>query len=79
MSRPPTRHITIPADLDVFPDRLRYWREFRELSGIELADRIGCTRVHVHSMEAGVGRPSLPMLRKLCLVLDCTPNDLLWA
>lgn len=55
---------------------LRVWREFRGISAAALAASLGITPAHVSKLESGKGEPSVPLLRKLCKVLDVSMEDL---
>lgn len=62
-----------------FKDALRAMRLSRGLTQAQLADAIG-TKGNVVSnweMPSGKSKPSIDMLRKICIVLNCPPGDLM--
>jgi DNA-binding XRE family transcriptional regulator len=68
------REWTVPVEV---ADRLlageppvRVWRELRGLSAARLAAAVKVTPAHIFKLEAGRGKPSVPLLRRLARVLD---------
>lgn len=62
------------ADL---PNRLFELRRLRGLSQQDLADRAGCSKMHVSGMERGKRELSLTMMRRLAQALDVSVAELL--
>lgn len=59
-----------PGALDTFGDQLRYWRQKRGLSQLELAGDSAISQRHLSFLESGRSQPSREMILKLGLVLD---------
>lgn len=59
------------------PNHLRAWREYRGLSQMELAEKIGTTHQVIGYLERGRTQLSAKWLRKLAPALDTTPGHLL--
>src|SRR5262245_60813427 len=53
-----------------FAARLRWWRERRGWSQLELAGRAGISQRHVSFLELGRAAPSRPMVLRLAEALD---------
>ena len=45
----------------------------------ELAGRVGVTTNYISHIEIGSGSVSVPLLLKLCTLLNTTPNDILFG
>jgi|SRR5581483_2392569 len=56
---------------------IREWREFRDLSQEELADRIGMTGGNLSLLERGLINYTADNLEAIAGELDCTVGDLL--
>ena len=56
---------------------LRYWRRARGLTQAELAQLVGVSVQALGTWERGVAEPYPRHIRKLCQVLDVTPQALL--
>jgi transcriptional regulator with XRE-family HTH domain len=56
---------------------LRAWREFRELTQEQLADKVGTDKGVISLLESGARRLSDKWLRKLAPALNTTPGHLL--
>lgn len=52
---------------------LRTLRKERHISATQLAYQIGVTEGYIGHIERGLYAPRIPMLEKLCHVLDCEP------
>ena len=52
-------------------------RTSKNLTQLELAEAVGCTRVTITNIERGTCDTTLSRLLKFCGVLNVTPNDLL--
>ena len=62
------------------PDLAANIRARREALGLTLqavADRYGCTRQHVHAVEAGRCGVTVGRLARWAAALECNPADLL--
>lgn len=59
------------------PNHLRAWREFREMSQQELADKVGTSHQVIGYLERGRTQLSAKWLRQLAPALDTTPGMLL--
>lgn len=59
------------------PNHLKAWREFRELSQEQLAEKVGTTGSVISMLEAGERGLSAKWLRKLAPALQTTPGHLL--
>lgn len=59
------------------PNRLYELRRARGWSQQELADRVGCSKMHVSGLERGKRDFSLSMMRRFAQVLNVAPADLL--
>lgn len=51
-------------------------RNQKKLTQSQLAELVGVTTEHVRSLEYGRVNPSLPLMFKLCQVLESTPDQL---
>ena len=58
--------------------RMKLARMEKDLSQIELANRIGVTRQTICMIEAGDYNPSLKLCIAICRELDKTLDDLFW-
>lgn len=58
-------------------NRLKVWREFRELTQQELADAVGTTASVISLIENGERQLSLKWLRRLAPALRTTPGFIL--
>lgn len=56
---------------------LKEWREFRQLTQEQLADRIGISRVMVSKIERGLNPYHQALLEAAAAALMCEPADLL--
>lgn len=51
-------------------------RKAKDLSQPALANLVGVTFEHIKSLEYGRVNPSVPLMFKICNVLDSTPKEL---
>lgn len=58
--------------------KMKIARMEKNLSQIQLAERVGVTRQTIGMLEAGDFNPSLKLCISICKELDCTLNDLFW-
>ena len=58
-------------------NKLRLWREYREMTQEELAEAIGTTAAVISLLESGKRRLSLKWLLKLAPALKTTPGFLI--
>lgn len=64
-------------DKNAGPNHLKAWREFREMSQEELAEKVGTTASQISMLETGDRGLSAKWLRKLAPALKTTPGHLL--
>lgn len=57
-------------------DKLKKMRERRNLSGAELAKKVGCSRITIWQYENNKRKPNPDMLRRLAIVLKCKIDDI---
>ena len=57
--------------------KIKYFREQRDLSQKELANRIGTKNTTVSNWELGLTRPDVDMLAKICHILDVSADEML--
>jgi transcriptional regulator with XRE-family HTH domain len=65
------------ADKNAGPNYLKAWREFRELTQAELAEKVGTNQNMIAYLESGERGLSAKWLRKLAPALQTTPGHLL--
>ena len=53
------------------------WREYRNLSGAELARRSGVNRIQLHDIESGKKQGSVATLKKIADALHTSIDDLI--
>ena len=58
--------------------KMKFARMEKDLSQIELANRVGVTRQTIGMIEAGDYNPTLKLCIAICRELDKTLNDLFW-
>lgn len=58
-------------------ERVRFYRERRNLYQVELADITGVSTGYIGSIEQGVRSPSLKLLKKLARALKVPPKELI--
>ena len=58
-------------------NRIRQYRESRNLTQKQLADQIGVTNSRISNWEQGVNRPDVDILADICHALSVSPNELL--
>lgn len=61
----------------MFKNQLKYYRNIHKLSQEELAEKIGISRQAYSNYEQGIREPNLDILRRLCIIFDCTADELL--
>lgn len=59
-----------------FKDNLKRIREDRNLTQDDIAREIGISRQSVSKWENGVAKPDLETISKLCIILNCSLEDL---
>jgi len=60
-------------------NRIKEWRLERGLSMQALAERVGTSRQQIHKLERGERRLTEDWMRRIAVILDCAPADLLSA
>ena len=59
--------------------KLDYMMADRKIKGTELAKAVGLTPINLSQLKTGRKKSiRFDLLDKLCEVLDCTPNDILY-
>ncbi len=58
--------------------KMKFARMEKDISQIELANRVGVTRQTIGMIEAGDYNPTLKLCISICKELDRTLNDLFW-
>ncbi len=57
-------------------EKIKFYREGRNLYQVELADIAGVSTGYIGSIEQGVRSPSLKVLKKIAKALKVSPKDL---
>lgn len=57
--------------------RIRKFREEKNISQKELAQRIGVSNSRVSNWEQGINRPDVDFLASICKALNVSPSELL--
>jgi transcriptional regulator with XRE-family HTH domain len=65
-----------PSEGELFGARLRELREQRGESQRSLADLTGSTHAYISEMERGLKVPTLTMIVRLAVALECEVTDL---
>ena len=65
-----------PSEGELFGARLRELREQRGESQRSLAERTGSTHAYISQMERGLKVPTLTMIVRLAVALECEVIDL---
>lgn len=60
----------------MFADRLKYEREKKGLSKVELADKLGISKQTVYKYEKGIAIPSVDTLVDIANIFDCSMDYL---
>lgn len=68
---------TASVNKNAGPNYLRAWREYREMTQEELAEKVGTTANMIHYLETGERGLSAKWLRRLAPALKTTPGHLL--
>jgi len=58
-------------------ERIKLYREDRNLSQKDFAEKIGVSNSRVSNWEQGINRPDVDLLKKICEVLNVSPSELL--
>jgi len=58
-------------------EKVKFYREARDLYQVELADIAGVSTGYIGAIEQGVRSPSLKLLKKIAKALKVSPKDLL--
>jgi len=67
----------VEVDKNAGPSHLKAWREFREMSQEDLAEKVDTTASQISMLETGERGLSAKWLRKLAPALGTTPGHLL--
>jgi transcriptional regulator with XRE-family HTH domain len=65
-----------PSEGELFGARLRELRDQRGESQRSLAERTGSTHAYISQMERGLKVPTLTMIVRLAVALECEVTDL---
>ena len=60
-----------------FAEQIKLLRTKHNLTQNELAKKIGVTRQAYANYEQGTREPSMDIIKKLCILFDCTSDELL--
>ena len=60
-----------------FAEQIKLLRKKHNLKQNELAKKIGVTRQAYANYEQGTREPSMDIIKKLCILFDCTSDELL--
>ena len=55
--------------------KLKSWRAEKDLTQIELAEKVGVTPITVHLWEKGEVKPRVDVAIKVCEILGCSVED----
>jgi transcriptional regulator with XRE-family HTH domain len=58
-------------------DNLKVFRKSKNLTQLELAEKVGCSKIMISSIEQGVRTGTIELLKKIAEVLDCKIDDLI--
>lgn len=58
-------------------ERIKLYREDRNLSQKDFAEKIGVSNSRVSNWEQGINRPDVDLLKKICETLNVSPSELL--
>lgn len=61
----------------MFKNQLKFYRKQLGLNQQQIADKIGVTRQCYAHYEQGIREPNLDILKRLCIIFDCTADELL--
>lgn len=60
-----------------FGEKLKKYITWQGIKQTELAKELKTTQSNISNWVTGRNYPTVKQLIKLCIILDCTPNDLL--
>lgn len=58
-------------------ERIKLYREDRNLSQKDFAEKIGVSNSRISNWEQGINRPDVDLLKKICETLNVSPSELL--
>ena len=61
----------------MFKNQLKYYRKLNNLTQTQVAKKIGMSRQGYQHYEIGDNEPSLEILKRLCILFNCTADELL--
>lgn len=61
----------------MFKNQLKYYRKLTGMSQYKVAEILGITQAGYAYYENGTREPSIEMLKKLCILFNCTSDELL--
>ena len=56
-------------------ERIKLYREDRNLSQKDFAEKIGVSNSRVSNWEQGINRPDVDLLKKICETLNVSPSE----
>lgn len=62
--------------MSTISNNIKNFRLYRNLSQREVADKLHKTSAVISNWEKGINSPDLDSLEKLCLIFDCSPNEM---
>lgn len=63
--------------MHMFKDRLKFYRNTFGYTQTDIANKLGVSRQAYQHYEQGDREPTCDTLRKLCIIFDCTSDELL--
>ena len=63
--------------MHIVKENLKYFRQIKNMTQQELADKIGISRQCYAHYEQGCRQPSIDVLRSICEVLECTADEII--
>lgn len=61
----------------MFNEQLKKYRELQNLTQQQVANYLCITQACYNRYEKGIREPSLDILKKICNLFECTPDELL--
>lgn len=61
----------------MFKNQLKFYRKAIGLNQESVANKLGITRQAYSNYEQGIREPSIEQIKQLCIIFDCTADELL--
>lgn len=61
----------------MFKNQLKYYRKSINISQEQIANKLGMTQQAYANYEQGIREPNIETIKKLCIIFDCTADELL--